>query len=108
MAPSRVGHAFAGNRTRHFDGSAGLARGRQLRALEYKRRKDVETFESLDGRRILLFNRCTGELMLLVSRSVDLWRGLEGGRQTELIKDDNLVLESLYRRGFVAPVEEAI
>lgn len=72
---------------------------------EYNRCGGVDTFESRDRQRILIFNRRTGELMMLVSRSADLWRSLGTTEETDLAPADHLVLESLRRRGFIELVE---
>jgi hypothetical protein len=67
----------------------------------YGRCSSVDAFESHDQQRLLLFHRRTGELMLLVDRSADLWRRLDERPELDLSGEDYLVLESLYRRGFV-------
>jgi hypothetical protein len=68
---------------------------------EYRRCSDVDTFESRDQQRLLLFNHRTGELMLLVHRSADVWRKLDNRTLSATSSEDHLVLESLYRRGFI-------
>ncbi len=67
----------------------------------YRPFNHVDTFESRDRQRLLIFSRRTGELMLLVNRSADLWRTLNGESPLEPAPADRLVLESLRRRGFV-------
>lgn len=68
---------------------------------DYNRCFDVETFESRDQQRILLFNHHNGELVVLVDQSADLWQKLDGRISQEISPEDKLLLESLYRRGFV-------
>jgi hypothetical protein len=72
----------------------------------YRRVSSVDVFESGDGRRLLVFGRRTGELMVLVDRSADLWRALAGAAPLDAGPDDRLVLESWRRRGFVEVAAE--
>lgn len=63
---------------------------------------DVDVFESADAQRLVLFQRQTGELMLLVGRSVELWRALAQGAEIDHNAEDRLLLGTLRRRGFVS------
>lgn len=63
---------------------------------------DVDVFQSVDEQRLVLFQRQTGELMLLVGRSVELWRALAQGTETAHNAEDRLLLGTWRRRGFVS------
>lgn len=67
----------------------------------YRLSSDVDVFESHDGQRILLFKRQTGELLLLLDHSVEVWRSLKRSVRAELNGDDRLILESFCLRGFI-------
>jgi hypothetical protein len=73
----------------------------------YHHSRNVDSFESQDRQRLLLFKRDTGELLLLLDRSAELWRALNEGELSDLNPEDYLILESFFRKGFVEPREKS-